>query len=171
VSPTTLPTARRQQQGLQGRHVLTLAIAFFAVVFIANGAMIYSALSTYTGLVANEPYRKGLHYNERIAADERQARLGWQQTLNVRMDGHVDFALSEADGRPVRGLRIKGVLGRPSTNRLDQQLALTETAPGRYEAEATALAEGNWIITLEAFASPEAPEPVYRARSRLWLKP
>jgi nitrogen fixation protein FixH len=171
VSPTTLPSARRRAQGLQGRHVLAGLLAFFAVVFAANGAMIYEALSTYSGLVANEPYRKGLHYNERIAADERQARLGWQHTINARIDGHVDFSLAQSDGSPVRGLKVKGVLGRPSTNRLDHQLALAETAPGRYEGEATGLAEGNWIITLEAFADPDAPEPVYRARSRLWLKP
>ena len=45
--------------------------------------MIYQAMSTHTGLVANEPYRKGLHYNDRIDADARQARLGWVDTLDV----------------------------------------------------------------------------------------
>ena len=35
-------------------------LAFFGTVFAVNGAMIYAAVSTYTGLVANEPYRKGL---------------------------------------------------------------------------------------------------------------
>ena len=73
MSPTVLPTAPRQQQGLRGRHVLWVFLGFFATVFVVNGAMIYSAVSTYSGLVANEPYRKGLHYNERIAAAERQA--------------------------------------------------------------------------------------------------
>ena len=73
----------RRQQGLQGRQVLACSLAFFAAVFIVNGAMIYSALSTHTGLVANEPYRKGLHYNERIAADERQAHLGWSRHASM----------------------------------------------------------------------------------------
>jgi len=53
-------------------------------------------------------------------------------------------------GRPVRGLRIEGVLGRPSTNRHDVRLVLAEQAPGRYEAQSAPLREGNWIITLEA---------------------
>ena len=78
MSPTVLPPAPRQQ-GLRGRHVLWAFLGFFATVFVVNGAMIYSAVSTHSGLVANEPYRKGLHYNERIAADERQARLGWTE--------------------------------------------------------------------------------------------
>ena len=99
MSPTVLPTAPRQQQGLRGRHVLWVFLGFFATVFVVNGAMIYSAVSTYSGLVANEPYRKGLHYNERIAAAERQANLGWTDTLQVGRDGQVRMLLSDADGR------------------------------------------------------------------------
>ena len=169
MSPTVLPTAPRQP-GMQGRHVLWLFLGFFATVFIVNGAMIYSAVSTYSGLVANEPYRKGLHYNERIAADERQTRLGWSDALEVGRDGHVRVALTETDGRPVRGMKIAGVLGRPSTNRHDIAVALTETAPGQYEAQAGALAEGNWLLTVEARAH-ESADPLYRIRRRLWLKP
>jgi nitrogen fixation protein FixH len=171
MSPTVLPTARRKPEGLQGRHVLAAFLVFFAAVFVANGAMIYQALSTHTGLVANEPYRKGLHYNERIAADERQTRLGWVEALDVSRDGRVGLSLTEADGRPVGGLEIKGVLGRPSTNRHDVPLALSERAPGRYEMRTAPFAEGNWIVVLEAFADTEQAEPVYRLRRRLWLKP
>jgi nitrogen fixation protein FixH len=168
MSPTTLIAPRRQ--GVQGRHVLAAFLAFFGIIFAVNGALIYEALSTHTGLVANEPYRKGLAYNERITADERQAHLGWTELLEVGRDGHVTLALAERDGRAVQGLRIEGVLGRPATNRFDVRFSLTETVPGRYEAEAAAVAEGSWVITLEARVQPGA-EPIYRARRRLWLKP
>ena len=53
-----LPAARIS--GLRGHHVLAGFLAFFGVVLAVNGAMIYSAISTHTGLVAIEPYRKGL---------------------------------------------------------------------------------------------------------------
>ena len=79
-----------------------MVLAFFASIFTVNGVMIYSALSTYTGLVANEPYRKGLHYNERIAADARQIRLGWTDTLDVGRDGRVVLALADSGGRAGR---------------------------------------------------------------------
>ena len=171
MSPTALPTAPRKPEGLQGRHALAVFLAFFATVFVANGAMIYQALSTHTGLVANEPYRKGLHYNERIAAEARQASLGWAETLDVNRDGLVRLQLSWPDGRPVTGLRIEGVLGRPSTNRHDIRLALAEKSPGSYEAKLAPLAEGNWIVALEAFAGSREVEPIYRTRRRLWLKP
>jgi nitrogen fixation protein FixH len=156
---------------VQGRHVLAVFLGFFAAVFVANGAMIYSALSTHTGLVANEPYRKGLHYNERIVADARQASLGWVEALEVTRDGSVRLALAWPDGRPVTGLRIEGLLGRPATNRHDIKLALTEAAPGRYGAQARAVGEGSWIVSLEAFANRGDADPIYRTRRRLWLKP
>jgi nitrogen fixation protein FixH len=160
----------RQHQHLQGRHVLGVFLAFFGAVFLANGAMIYSALSTHTGLVANEPYRKGLAYNQRIGADERQVRLGWSEVLAVGRDGRVTLSLAERDGRAVGGLKVEGVLGRPATNRYDIKLTLTETAPGRYEAQTAAVAEGSWLVTLEARPQADA-EPIYRFRRRLWLKP
>src|SRR5262249_34112510 len=93
MSPTTL--IARRPRGMQGRHVLVAFLAFFGTVFAVNGTLIYEAVSTHTGLVANEPYRKGLAYNARIGADERQARLGWTETLEVGRDGHVTFALAE----------------------------------------------------------------------------
>jgi nitrogen fixation protein FixH len=133
--------------------------------------MIYSALSTYTGLVASEPYRKGLHYNERIAADERQTRLGWTDKIEVGRDGRVGVALADSGGRPVVGLKIEAVLGRPSTDRHDIKLTLREAAPGRYEARTMPLAEGNWLIALDARVASSAEDPVYRTRRRLWLKP
>jgi nitrogen fixation protein FixH len=168
MSPTTL--IARRPRGLQGRHVLGVFLAFFGTVFVVNGALIYEAVSTHTGLVANEPYRKGLAYNERISADERQARLGWTETLEVRRDGHVTLALAERDGRAVRGLKVEGVLGRPATNRYDIKLVLAETAPGRYEAQTAAVTEGSWLIALEARAQA-GDESIYRTRRRLWLMP
>ena len=93
MSPTTLPTARRQQ-GLQGRHVALIFFTFFGAIFAMNGAMIYSAISTYSGIVSNEPYRKGLHYNDRIDADARQTRLGWTDTVSVSREGHIVVTLA-----------------------------------------------------------------------------
>jgi nitrogen fixation protein FixH len=170
MSPTVLPT-RRREHGLRGRHVLMAVLGFFAAVFTANGVMIYSALSTYSGLVANEPYRKGLAYNERIAADERQARLGWTDTVEIGRDGRIALLVSSGDGRPVSGLKIEAVLGRPSTNRHDIKLTFGEAAPGRYEAQTAPLGEGSWLIAAEARVDARAEDPIYRSRRRVWLTP
>jgi len=169
MSPTVLPGAPRPP-GLRGSHVLGAFVGFFAAIFLVNGTMIYSAVSTYSGLVANEPYRKGLKYNERIAADEQQARLRWAETVEIDRGGYVRMTLAEEDGRPVRGMKIAGVLGRPSTNRHDIVFQLKETSAGRYQALVSPLAEGNWLVSLEVRVH-ETADPVDRIRRRLWLKP
>jgi nitrogen fixation protein FixH len=156
--------------GLRGHHVLAGFLAFFGVVLAVNGAMIYSAVSTHTGVVAIEPYRKGLHYNDRIAESERQDRLGWTLALDVRLDGGVLLRLADDDGRPVRGLKISASLGRPSTNRHDVALTLVETEPGAYAAATPRLSAGSWLFAFEAMRSGSS-DPVFRARRRLWLKP
>jgi nitrogen fixation protein FixH len=79
MNPASL--VARRSRNVNGRDVLAILLSFFGVIFAVNGALIYAAVSTHTGLVANEPYRKGLAYNERILADERQAQLGWSERL------------------------------------------------------------------------------------------
>jgi nitrogen fixation protein FixH len=171
MSPTVLPAMRRRE-GIQGRHVLGVFLAFFAAIFVMNGALIYAAFSTNSGLVANEPYRKGLHYNERIAAEERQARLEWTGKLDVTQDGGIALVLTDSAGRPVTGLKVETLLGRPATNREDMRVALREVAAGRYAAQTAPLAAGSWLVALEARAdSADSEEPVYRKRRRLWFTP
>ncbi|HEX7076523.1 MAG TPA: FixH family protein [Hyphomicrobiaceae bacterium] len=164
-------SARQVRQGLNGRHVLIAVLAFFGTVFLANGIFIYAALSTYTGVVADEPYRKGLRYNDRIAAAERQEQLGWTAETSLDPAAGLTLVLRKADGGPVSGLRVSGILGRPSTVEYDRQLVLQEVEPGRYVAGVEALSPGAWLVDLKAiWPGTGETEPVYRLRKRLWLK-
>lgn len=169
MSPTMLPAARTPG-GLRGRHVALIFFSFFAVIFVVNGAMMYSAITTYTGIVSNEPYRKGLHYNDRIAEDERQAKLGWSDDVTITRDGRIAVSLLADRTRPVTGMKVAAQIGRPSTNRFDSSLDFHETAPGRYEAQAGSPEAGAWIVALEVRTDGNAADPVYRMRRRLWLK-
>lgn len=157
--------------GLKGWHVAAMLSVFFGIVFTVNGVFLTSALRTHSGVVSVEPYVKGLKYNERIEAGDRQAKLGWDDTLTLGTDGRVAVTLRDAGGRPVQGLRFEGSLGRPATNRLDRPLLLAEAEPGRYVASGPPLEEGTWIVSLEAVSRDHAAEPVYRLRRRIWLKP
>lgn len=155
---------------LTGRHVVLSLIAFFGVIFAVNGYFLYSALSTHTGLIANEPYRKGLQYNDRIAAAEAQAKLGWMDSVEALTGAPIVFSLRDRNGAPVQGMLLRGFVGRPATAQHDKPLAFRETEPGRYAADAGKLADGNWMLTVEALG-PGSGEVLYRARKRLWLKP
>ncbi len=49
------------------KHIPKLFFLFFLVVFIANGALITSAFNSWTGLVEDNHYEKGRHFNEELA--------------------------------------------------------------------------------------------------------
>lgn len=154
---------------LRGHHVLIMFLGFFGVIFAVNGYFLYSALGTHTGVVSVEPYRKGLHYNDRIALEEKQSELGWSHGIEAGLDGRIVVRFNERSGNPIAGLKVVGTVGRPSTNEFDRNLAFTEMAPGRYEAVTAKLEVGAWIASLEAFP-PAGNAPAYRGRNRLWLK-
>jgi len=156
---------------LKGHHVLMVFAGFFLVVFAVNGVFLYSAISTYTGIVSVEPYRKGLQYNQRIAADEAQTARGWQETLEVARDGKLTLRMSSRLGAPVEGLRITGTFGRPSTAQHDVTLAFEESQPGTYTARIAPPESGAWIVSLEARGAGDANEIAHQSRRRLWLKP
>lgn len=156
---------------IDGRHVLAMLLCFFGIVFAVNGYFLYSALSTHTGVVSSEPYRKGLAYNQRISADEQQTVLGWHDAITVERNGAVTIGITGRDGHAISGLTITGTIGRPSTAAHDRILNIRAHPAGAYSATTTVLPDGAWIITLEARKFPDDVEPIYRARRRLWLKP
>lgn len=170
MSPTVLP-ATRPATGLQGRHVLMGMLAFFGIIFAVNGVLLYQALSTHSGLVAQEPYRKGLAYNARIAADERQASLQWSAEVEVVAEGRVALGLVDAQLQPVAGRTVAAVLGRPTSNRHDLRLSLVERSPGQYVAQVGRIDAGAWLIDVEIRDSADQGSPSYRLRRRIWLKP
>lgn len=153
---------------LRGGHVLAMAVAFFGIVFAVNGVFLFAALSTHTGVIANEPYRNGLAYNSRIADGDEQAALGWRETVILALDGRLSLHLTDQDGMPVRGLRIEATIGRPSTSRFDKSAVLAEGADGSYAAQFNTREGGGWIVTIEARASG-SDAPKFRSRRRLWL--
>lgn len=158
---------------ITGRHVLFAMLAFFGVIFAVNGVFLYQALNTYTGVVQDEPYRKGLAYNERIAEDARQTALGWTRSIAMSPAGMVKLALKDNAGAPVQGLVVSAVVGRPSTNVRDVPVRLVEGEPGVYQASIGEVDAGSWVISIEAARvnGDQSPEVVYRAKERIWLKP
>lgn len=166
---TTFATAKP----LTGRSVLIATLSFFAVILIANGIFLTLAISTNTGVVANEPYRKGLKYNERIDADQQQKSLEWTSDISIdENDRKLVALLSDREGKAVSGLSARAEVARAATNREDVETALNETAPGRYEAQLPIVNAGSFIVDLE-ISDPKIADHivVYRARRRLWLKP
>ena len=154
---------------LTGRQVLLGFLAFFGVIFAVNGFFLYAALSTHSGVVSVEPYRKGLAYNDRIAADQRQADIGWTAVLQVSENGHTELSLTDRSKIAVQGRIVTASFDRPATPQLAKTVTLVEAAPGRYSSTSAVLAPGNWVANVEV-RDAAGQEPAFRMRKRLWLK-
>jgi nitrogen fixation protein FixH len=158
---------------ITGRHVLFGILAFFGSIMTVNAVMMKLALSTHSGVVANEPYRKGLKYNERIEASERQADLGWRDEIKIANSGDkIAIDIRDKDGKAVSGLVIKATIGRPAAESDDLTVTLNESAAGQYDANISPRPAGNYIASIEATDPARAADGVlYRSKERLWLKP
>lgn len=166
-----MPNTALTGKPLTGRHVLYMFAGFFGLVFATNAYMIKVALTTHSGVVANEPYKVGLKYNDRLDAAAEQAKLGWQDAI-VLSDRGETLAVTFKDraGNAVPGLKVAATLGRPATVAGDERLDLVETTPGTYEAAAGLKDPGAYIVSVEARRVADE-NASYRARKRLWLKP
>ena len=135
--------------GARGRWIPWLFVGFFVVVATVNGVMIWYALSSWTGLAANQAYDNGLTYNQNLAAASRQAALGWRPTLSVQVGaqgGEVELELADAQGRPVTDAAVVVAFERPTFEGADFTVELRPVAPGHYRGSFDAPLPGAWNL-------------------------
>ncbi len=142
---------------------------FFAVVFGANGIMLFFALDSWTGLSTENAFQEGLAYNDRIAERDRQAALGWQVSFDAVPDrpGHVVFDIRVDDDRgvPVTTAAVTVSLTRPTHEGYDSTATLTHMGGGRYGGEADLSLPGQWDVELTI----QEPRGRYRQSERVFV--
>ncbi len=158
---------------LTGFHVLICFLLLFGLFAAANAYFITAALSTYSGVVAKDSYRKGLEYNERIAASDAQSARGWSHDIGLSQDQkRLKFVLQSENSTLTSGLIITAQLYRPATDREDKTLTMTDMGGGHYSVELPSGTAGNYIVDIEARdPTKQDGNIVYRSRKRLWVKP
>ena len=152
-----------------GRTVLFLILAFFGVVFAANGVFIYLATASWTGLSTEDAYRKGLAYNATIERAEAQAALGWQTALTLAAHGtgtqRLTLSLRDRAGRPIEGRSVTAMLRRPLNTGGDVAATLTWAGAERYAADLSLPQGGQWLVQVEIMRDDAPP---YLIETRLW---
>lgn len=132
-----------------GKKVILGLLAFFGVVFTADGILIYLGATSQDGLVHEDYYQKGLHYNDVIQVKKRQAELGWTFAL-VHPDragsGPLELKLTDAKGEPLTGKQIAALIRRPAQKGYDQNLTFEEVTPGTYRATVSLPLSGTWNL-------------------------
>lgn len=148
---------------ITGRHVLWGMLGGFGVIFIANGAFVYFATTTFPGNDVDDPYRRGLAYNETLAADRAQRLNGWTADVLATTSG-IEVVLQRATDEPGSGLIVAGELRRHGAPDSDRVLVFKEMSPGRYMVD-TDLEAGRW--ELQAIARSRDGNEVLRLRESL----
>ncbi|HYD27038.1 FixH family protein [Brevundimonas sp.] len=132
---------------VRGWHVAAGVVAFFALVVGVDAGFLVMAYRSHPGQVAARPYEAGLVYNAELERLRAQEALGWRAGAAARAEG-LEVVVQDRDRRPLGGLRVSATLQRPATEQGRTELALQETAPGRYAA--TRGLSGTWDVHIEA---------------------
>jgi nitrogen fixation protein FixH len=146
-------------------------VAFFGVVLAANGAMIWIAFATWTGLQTEGAYQKGLAYNRTLAAAKAQEELGWRVDLSVTATGgrfaEFELKLADRNGNLIQDAWVTAVFVRPTHAGHDLEVAMPHIHAGAYGAKAALPFPGVWELHL----SVESGDDTYRMRQRIYLRP
>ena len=158
---------------ITGRHVLFATLAFFATLIAVQAAFVAVAISTHTGVVSQQPYRKGLNYSDRIRAEALQNKLGWKERLEFDdVSRGLTLKIEGPDGKAVKSLKVVATLSRPATTREDSQMELApDWENDSYTAVLPESMEGAYIVDLEADDKNAGDGIIWRMRERLWIKP
>ena len=130
-------------------------VAFFATLVSVLGVMAYFAVHSYSGLVTQHAYEKGLAYNTTLQAAAQQEALGWKGTFTLTPAETPEtfraaFTLRDAAEAPLNNATVKLWLMRPTEDGLDQTLPLAPEGKGRYSATVRLPRHGQWQAQLAA---------------------
>lgn len=132
---------------LTGRKVFLITAGAFGVIIGVNLVMAYQAVGTFPGLEVRNGYVASQSFDADRAAQER---LGWQTVLSYSA-GSLRLSITDAGGAPVQPAGLKGLLGRPTTERDDQVPAFA--FDGSDWVAPVELASGNWNLRITATAA------------------
>jgi len=159
------------QRPVTGRTVLIWLLAFFGVVIGINGVMMALAIVTMPGLETEKPYQAGINYNAEIASARAQAARRWNVASHIDRDAGgravVKVEARDRDGAPLTRLAVTLRLARPTDQRADRVVSLTEHEIGTYVGEAADVTLGVWDMELDA---GRGAERMFRSRNRVTLE-
>ena len=153
---------------LTGRAVVIMLGLFFAVMFAANGALIYTALSTLHGEELANSYDASQVYNQRIAEARTQHQLGWVANVTTRQEGQGERVIADfrdREGALIAGLDVVARFVHPFDRNADRE-AILNSDGGAYEGVAGPLHSGRWTLVIEA---KQDGRPKFTSQNRITL--
>jgi len=123
-------------------------VLFFVVLVALDGTFATIAIRTQTGLVTEDYYEEGVHYNDTLSAEAKIENLGWHSEMALADDGTFVLTLKDRDMTPLSGAQVTAKIERPVQDGYDFGLPLVETGNGRYVADIDFPMPGQWRIRI-----------------------
>lgn len=162
---------RPKDETRRSRWIPWAFVAFFGVVFLANGIMIALAFWSWTGLEVDSAYRHGLEYNRVLEAERAQAALGWEVDLDVAQiagrRARLELDLANGHGSFITGAAVRAAFVRPTHDGHDVSVVVPRHAGGTYRTEVELPLAGQWDLRVRI----DAGGKTYRLKERVELLP
>jgi len=147
-----------------GKRFFWMIFSFFAFITLVLGTFVTIATSTHRGVVTDNAYQKGLDYNQVVAADDAQTKLGWSGEISYDR-GALSYTLLNEFNKPIVGARVIAYFSYVGADGFDFHIPL-HAAGDRYEAQAILKQAGQWDIRIAA-TWQDTP---YQQRTRITVK-
>ncbi len=148
AAPRSKPETRRSL------WIPSIFVLGMLVVVAVNGVLIYTSVSSFSGLETEGAYEKGIKYNQALAAAAANAETGWRAEPHVLADQggnrRLEIVITDQGGSPVTDLKVEAYFVRPTNAGMDEEMPLTDLGNGRYGADFAPKALGNWELRLLA---------------------
>lgn len=157
VSPETVAQNEARHRVFWVGLIVALLSGQVLLMFVA----VYLALADGSFAVEPDYYQKSLHWNDTIAQERDNERLGWQPELKlggqatVFGDRQLICHLADNQGHPLDGAVID-VVAFPHARGSDRQsVTLVPAGEGNYEATLRLARKGKWEFRLAVQRGPE----------------
>lgn len=130
----------------KGTWVLFLFVAFFGVVVAVNSVFISKAISTHSGVVTDQPYEKGLAYDEILDKAKSQPDIVQRAVFE---DGILRWTLKDTNGQAIDA-DVMARIVRPVSGGQDFEITLSHDKDGVYKADLDLPMKGRWEALLKA---------------------
>lgn len=128
-----------------GKWVLTCFVMFFAVIVCLDSIFVYIAISTQTGVVMDQPYERGLAYNETLDKAKTQPDINQRVTYE---NGVLRWQLMDKDDQPLTDVVVHAKIIRSVHDGYDFDITLSHIGDGIYEATPDLPMNGLWRAKL-----------------------
>lgn len=131
------------KQKFTGRHMATILVIFFGVVFAVNMLMATLAISGFGGVIVQNSYVASQNFNSWLDEAEQQRALGWQVEMARNDAGRLQVTTQGAPEDSTVTARLRRPLGQNGISEWN----LSPAGPNLYVTNAP-LPEGRWIVRL-----------------------